>query len=158
MHKAIFKNSLCNLAAPFGNHHHRHHLRLHIGWETRIRQGFNGYGLERQLAHHAHLINILFHESACLTQLRNQRLLVLGQYIFNNYIATSHSCSNHIGSRFNAVGNNGIISTVQLLHTLNADGIGACTANFGTHFIQIVSQINNFRFLGSIFYNGNAFG
>ena len=45
---------------------------------------------------------------------------------------------------------------MQLLYTLNADSIGTGTADFGTHLVQIVGQINNLRFLGSIFQNSST--
>ena len=47
---------------------------------------------------------------------------------------------------------------MQLLHALNADRIGACTADFGAHLVQIVRQIDNLRLLGNVLQNGRAFG
>ena len=83
---------------------------------------------------------------------------MLRQHIFNNYIAACHSRGDHVGACLNTVGNNRIISAVQLLHALDADGIRTGAANFCAHFIQIVGQIHYFRLLGSILHNGNALG
>ena len=156
MHETVFENSFRNLAAALGNNHHRHHLSLHIRRETGIRQSFNRYGLQRILADNAYLINILLNHGTCLTQLGNQRLLVLRQNIFHNNITAGHSSSNHISACLNTVRNNSIVCAVQLLYTLNADSIGTGAADFGTHLVQIVGQIDNLRFLGSIFQNSST--
>ena len=156
MHKAVLENSLRNLAAALRNNHHRHHLRLHIRREAGIGQRLDGHSLQRTCADNAHLVDILLDNRASLTQLCNQRLLMLRQHILDNNIAAGHSSSNHIGTCLNAVRNNRIISAMQLLHALNTDRIGACTADFSAHLVQIVRQIDNLRLLGNVLQNSRA--
>ncbi len=46
-----------------------------------------------------------------------------------------------------------MVATMQLINTLNGDGVGTITADFGAHRPKAIGQINNFRFTGRIYHN-----
>ena len=151
MHEAIFKNCFGNFTFTFRNNHHRHNLCLHIGRETGVRQSFNAYTFQSSITNYTHFINIFLNDCASFTQFGNQRFLVFRKNIIYDNIATGHSSSNHISTSFDTVGYNSVICTMKFLHPFNTDYISTCTTNLSTHFIQIASKSNDFRFFSCVF-------
>ena len=62
-----------------------------------------------------------------------------------------YSCSQHESSCFNAVRYYSVFRSSQLVHTLNPYGVGSCTFYLCPHLVEEVGQVNDFRFLRSIF-------
>ena len=76
----------------------------------------------------------------------------------NVEIATGHSAGDDEGSRFDAVGNDAVLRTVQFTYTLNADGGRACAFNLRSHFVEQVGKIGDLGFARAVLQNSLAFG
>ena len=73
-------------------------------------------------------------------------------------VAPGRRSRNHIGARFDLVGNDSIIAAVQVLPALNTDDVRACAADIRTHGIQKICNVNDVGFPCGIIYNRPAFG
>lgn len=73
-------------------------------------------------------------------------------------IALGHGRADHESTGFDAVRDDGVVSTVQFLDAFDADDIGAGTADIGTHTVEVRCQIDDFRFFRCVFQDRLAFG
>ena len=102
-------------------------------------------------------VNVLFNQHTGFTQFGQQRFLMFRQHILDNYIAMGHGSCNHIGTSLNAVGYGRMLRAMHALYAFNADHICTRAPNTGSHLIQVIGQIYDFRFLRRILQRGGSF-
>ena len=158
MHETVFKDRFKDRTLSIGNAHHGHDLGLHIRWEPWVRQGLDCNRLEFSRSHDAHVVDSFFNGTACLTEFGNERFHMFAQDIFHLDVPLSHGTGHHIGSSFDAVGDDNMLTALHAFHPIDMDGRRTCTAHLSSHHIDVVGKVNDFRFLGCIFNDGRAFG
>ena len=158
VHEAVFKDRLRNDARTLANRRQGHELGLHICREAGIGQGLDVGRAHGQVPDNPDAVDILDDLGPYFLQFRHDGLQVLRQGIFYEHVATGHGRSDHKGSRFDAVGNNRMRRTAQLLDAFDADDVRAGAADIGTHAVQIGRQVNDLRFFCRVFQDGLSFG
>ena len=78
---------------------------------------------------------------------------MLWNKVFHKHVAACCRRSNHKSTCLNLVGNDGISSTLELVHACNPDCVCSRTLNLSTHSVQKVCEVNNVRLFSRIFYN-----
>ena len=102
-------------------------------------------------------VNVLFNQHTGFTQFGQQRFLMFRQHILDNDIAMGHGSCNHIGTGLNTIGNRRMLRAMHMFYTFDANHIRACAPDTGSHLIQVVGQIDDFRFLRRILQRGGPF-
>jgi hypothetical protein len=91
-------------------------------------------------------------------QLFDHDLQVVGAAVAQDHITACCSHSTKEGARFDAVGHHLVLTTVQTVHTLDADAASAVAFDLGAHFDQHLGQVRNLGLLGGVFEHRLAFG
>ena len=81
-----------------------------------------------------------------------------GDHVFHQNLAAGGGGSHHVGAGLDLVGDDGIASAVELIHTVYLDGVGAGAADIRTHGVEEVGQVHNMGLSGGVFNDGAALG
>ena len=107
-------------------------------------------------SHNSDLIVGLVDLASHLHKLGTDGLKVLGDDVLDRYITHGCCCSHHEGSGLYLIGNDGILSSVELLNSLDADDIGTCALDVSSHAVEEVRNINDVWLLGCVLDDGLA--
>ena len=103
------------------------------------------------MADDADAVDFFLDFGADFFQFGNEGLQVFRNGILYEDIALGHGRADHESTRFDAVGDDGVIGAMQFLDAFDADDVGAGTADVGAHTVEVRCQIDDFRFFCGIF-------
>ncbi|MMZ60764.1 hypothetical protein D1872_228770 [compost metagenome] len=157
MHETVLEYRLCHNTSSFRNKQKRHHLRLHVCWESWVWQCFHIHRFKRLIRNNAHTIFLSFNLNAHFLQFGDNRPKMIRNCTFNKNVAARHRCSDHKRSCFYTIRNYCMFYTTQLFDTFDTNNTRTCSTNDCTHTIQVISKVNDFRLFSCIFNDGCTF-
>ena len=137
MHEAVFKDRFRNDARTLTDCRQRHELGLHVRRKAGIRQGLDVGRTKRFMADDTDAVDFFLDFSADFLQFGNEGLQVFRNGILYENIALGHGCTDHESARFDAVGNDSVVSAMQFLDAFNTDDVGTGTADVGAHTVEV---------------------
>ncbi len=138
MHEPVLKYRLRYNCSAFRAEQQRHHLRLHIGRETRVRQCLQIHSLQRLIADNPYTVLIRDNSNAHFLHFGNNRTEVIGNCAFHIHITACNRCSRHIGTSFDPVRDHMMLHAMQALNPFNPDNACSCTADNTAHTVQVI--------------------
>ena len=113
-------------------------------------------GIQYAIVRNTNGFVVFLNIDAHVKKLGGNRFQVLGNDVVYVKITLRCRSSNHKGSRFDHVGNDGIFTTVQFFHTVDLDNRRTCATDICAASIQKVGNINHMRLSCGIFNDGSS--
>ena len=110
----------------------------------------------RPLAGNAQALLDPVNPGACLAQLVDHGIQMIGTGVLQQHIAARCGHRTQKGARFDTVCHHGMLAAVELFHPFDGDAAAAVACDLGAHFDEHFGQIANFRLLRGIFQYGDA--
>ena len=127
-------------------------LRLHVGGKRGI---WSGADIDRLRPTAAHVdFDRVAADTECrarVAQFCEHRIEMFGACVAQHHVTARDRTGEQIGARFDTIGQHVVLRPVQLLNTVDDDGVGARTAHLRTHRVQKIREVDDFGFARRIF-------
>ena len=159
VHEAVLEDALLEVADPLGKGEERHHLGLEIGGEAREGRGLHVHGANAAVgaadpeagvaggdvdAGRLELVGEGGHEFAPAPDELD--------------LAAGDRRREHVGAKFDPVGDHRMGGAVEPLHAADLDGVGALAVDLGPHAPQAAREIDDLGLAGGILQERGAPG
>ena len=133
--ETVLKDTLCHRTGSLCNTEKDCHLWLHIRRKSRIRKCGHLCMVKLSVRNNTDCIIEFLNLASSLNKLGSGSLKMLRDHILDKHISTGCCDSEHKGSRFNLIRDDGVLGLMKLLHTDNTDHIGSCATDISSHTI-----------------------